>query len=158
MVTLPTSIHPLIVIRHATPADLAQVKRLADANKDTLGFVLRPALEAGINRRWLLVAEHVPSSTVIGFAHYWHRKDTQTTLHELCVHTSSRCQGIGHALLDMLVQETAARGQTALRLKVVQGITANTFYEHYGFTCVGSETGKRRALFIWHLSVQEVHA
>ena len=60
-------------VRKARAEDLDAIKALADANKASLGFVLRPALAAGIEQEWLLVAER--TGHVIGFVHYRHRQD-----------------------------------------------------------------------------------
>ena len=71
------------VIRKATSQDLEAIKQIADANKEAIGFVLRPALAQNIKRGWVLVAER--EGVVIGFANYRHRQDDQTTLYEICV-------------------------------------------------------------------------
>ncbi len=69
-----------VIVRKAQAEDLDAVKALADANRASLGFVLRPALADGIEAGWLLVAER--GGRVIGFVHYRHRKDARTTIYQ----------------------------------------------------------------------------
>jgi len=68
-----------IQIRKAEMGDLDTIKSLADANKAALGFVLRSALSAGIEKGWVLVAE-ISKEGLVGFVHYRHRQDEQTTI------------------------------------------------------------------------------
>ena len=122
------------------------VKRLADENRENLRFVMRSALAFGIENQWLLVAVH--QGHLLGFAHYRHRQDTQTTLYELCVQAQVRKQGIGKAL----VLAPRAQGKTCLVLKTAVDLPANGFYEHLGFVCREVQPGKKRALHVWEQS------
>lgn len=136
-----------ILIRKADSADLDAIKQLADNNTSTLGFVLRPSLIAGIEMRWLILAEI--SSEVVGFVHYRHRRDSQTTLYEICVAQGHRRKGIGKTLISVLIAESSARGKTHIRLKAPVDIQANDFYRAIGFTLMGMESGRNRSLNIW---------
>ena len=87
-----------IYIRKAHLGDLDNIKALADDNKDALGFILRPALQTAIERGWVLVAEDARQK-LIGFVHYRHRHDFQTTLYDICVVQSWRGNGVGQLLI-----------------------------------------------------------
>ncbi|HIQ06285.1 MAG TPA: N-acetyltransferase [Anaerolineae bacterium] len=136
-------------IRKGRPSDLDAVKALADANKAAIGFVLRPALVAAIERGWLLVVE--AEGAILGFANYRHRRDQQSTLYEICVAEPYRGQGIGRALMDALVAEAQALGKTWIQLKCPVDLPANRFYQRLGCELIGTEDGRRRPLNIWRL-------
>lgn len=137
-------------VRKATSDDLAAIKIIADSNKTALGFVTKPALLVGISRGWLLVAEN--ESRIIGFVHYRHRRDGQTTVYEICVDQQFRGQGVGHLLIRSLIQEA----QLCICLKAVVGLPANGFYEHLGFELIRTEQGKKRALNVWRYERKNV--
>lgn len=135
-------------IRYATIPDLDAIKGLADANKGTLGFVLRPALLEAIAHRWVLVAEQ--DSQIVGFCNFRHRRDGQTTIYEICVAEAHRGTGIGRALITALCQECTS----CIRLKAVVGIPANEFYQRMGFVLESVQSGKKRSLNVWRLDVR----
>ena len=134
-------------IRKARLRDLEAIKQIADANKEAIGFVLRPALAQNIERGWVLVAER--AGVVIGFASYRHRRDEQTTLYEICVSEGQRGNRVGEALITALVAESRCQGKSFLRLKCPADSDANAFYEDLGFERVGREEGKHRELIQW---------
>jgi GNAT superfamily N-acetyltransferase len=128
--------------------DLNSIKVLADANKAALGFVLRPALAAGIKKGWVLVAENC-NQRIIGFVHYRHRQDSQTTLYEICLDEDWRGNGVGRSLIGALSDEAAILGKDRIRLKSPVDLSANGFYQALGFTLLGVEIGKQRRLNVW---------
>jgi N-acetylglutamate synthase-like GNAT family acetyltransferase len=130
--------------------DLNAIKRIADANRSSLGFVLRPALQAGIGRGWMFIAENDQRS-VIGFVHYHHRHDLQTTLYELCVENTWREKGVGRMLVNLLILESRNIGKKTVRLKAPIDLPSNQFYQKIGFKLVGKEVGKCRNLNIWEI-------
>lgn len=134
-------------IRHATTSDLDAIKQLADANRESLGFVMRSALSFGMAKQWLIVAER--QHQIIGFAHYRHRRDGQTTLYEICVQAEMRGQGVGKVLVQHLCAEAALLGKSCLVLKTPIDLPANGFYQHLGFVCQETLPGKKRALNVW---------
>jgi ribosomal protein S18 acetylase RimI-like enzyme len=138
-------------VRKARPDDLAAVKEMADANRRSLGFVLRPALVVGIEKGWMIVAE-LPRWGIVGFLHYRHRRDSQTTLYELCVMDAHRRDGVGGALVHALVEESVACGKSVVCLKTPSGSPANEFYKAIGFQLLGTVPGRGRSLNLWCLS------
>ena len=123
----------MTLIRKATTTDNA--KRLADAHRKQIGFVMRPALQAAIERGELL--EAVIDDAVIGFAHFHVRRDGWTTLYEI-VSTSA---GGGRALLSALPRP--------LRLKCPVDNHSNGLYEHMGGPCSETVSGRKRDLHVW---------
>lgn len=121
----------LLAPRRATSADLDWVKRLADRHKREIGFVVRGALAAAIEREELLVCEGV------AFCHYRTRRDGVAVIYEIV----SEQPGCGRALLEATPRPT--------RLKCPVDLPANEFYARMGGTLVTTETGKVRALNVW---------
>lgn len=135
------------MIRQATAEDIPAIKRLADANKLALGFVHRAGLLDGIAHRWLLVAEI--HQDIVGFVHYRHRRNEQTTLYEIVVAETWRGTGLGRTLIAALSADAQRHGKAVIRLKTPDTLPANGFYQHLGFCLVGQETGRKRRLNIW---------
>ncbi|MBC8263372.1 MAG: GNAT family N-acetyltransferase [Anaerolineales bacterium] len=138
-----------LMIRKAIPADLDIVKGLADAHKNELGFVLRPALASSIDRGEVIVAEN--SRGIVGFVEYHHRQDEQTTLYHIAVAPQHRRQGIGQRLVNALVYDAGEHNQRFVLLKCPADLEANKFYERLGFSHVDTQPGKQRELSIWRL-------
>ena len=134
-------------IRQATPNDLNAIKGLADQHREELGFVLRPALEKAIADQELLVAE--VEELVVGFVHYHHRRDRQTTLYHIAVREEHRSQGIGRALIEALSIESSSRGKGQILLRCPTNLAANSFYANIGLSLISAEEGKRRELNVW---------
>jgi N-acetylglutamate synthase-like GNAT family acetyltransferase len=139
------------LIRKAVIEDLDTIKHLADLHKEELGFVLRPALEKAIIDQELFIAE--AEGMVVGFVHYHHRRDQQTTLYHIVVSEDSRRAGVGQALVNALSEESNEMGKTFILLKCPQNLLANHFYEGVGFSLKRVENGKHRPLNVWVLTV-----
>jgi GNAT superfamily N-acetyltransferase len=137
----------LMRVRWAQEKEIDAVKQLADRNRGALGFVVRGSLEERIRRSELLVAEI--ESAVIGFVTFHNRRDGWTTIHELCISKGHRRRGVGRILVNAVYQHAVRSGQRGLRLKCPIDLPANGFYARVGFTRVGVEGGKRRALAVW---------
>jgi len=134
-------------VRWAYEKDMDAVKRLADDNRNALGFVVRTSLEEQACRRELLIAEQ--QGRVIGFVSLHHRRDGWTTIHELCVTEGSRRRGMGRALVEAVEDDALRANQNGIRLKCPLDLPANGFYARLGFTRVAIEEGRRRPLAIW---------
>jgi predicted GNAT family acetyltransferase len=136
-----------ITIRQASPADLKAVKAIADANRESIGFVLRPALQEHVERGWLYIAAR--SSDVVGFVNFRHRRDGWTVVYEICVEAPSRMQGIGLQLLSHLYSDVVHQGRKGVQLKCPDGSVANEFYAAIGYRRIGLVPGKKRNLILW---------
>jgi len=138
-------------VRPASSADLDAVKKIADAHKYELGFVLRPALANSIDRGELFVAEN--AAGVIGFVDFHHRRDEQTTLYHIVVEPDHRVRGIGHALVEALIADAREQGKSVIQLKCPQDLSANAFYQRLGFYHAGTNAGKNRPVHVWRIEV-----
>ncbi len=136
-----------VIIRKASPDDVQAVKAIADANRESIGFVLRPVLQEHTRRGWLYVAG--TPDRVVGFVNFRHRRDGWTVVYEICVEASARKQGIGFQLLSQLYADGMCQGQRGIRLKCPEGSPANEFYATIGFQCIGVAPGKQRNLVLW---------
>jgi len=142
-------------IRKARYDDLDAIKSIADANRAYVGFLPRVVFERAAQMRQLLVA--TVDGTIVGFVRYYHRRrDSQTTLHEICVLEQFRRQRVGTALLRELIEECLSLRRSSVRLKCPTDLEANQFYKQLGFERVGAERGKRKSLNVWVLRLDGV--
>ena len=132
------------IIRTARIEDITAVKRIADSNKREIGFIVRPILEASIESGELLVA-HEENGEVIGFLRWHRRRDGWSTIYEICVRADFRGLGIGKCLLNHIPRP--------IRLKCPVDNDANVFYERLGLTHTETESGRKRKLNIWMLTI-----
>jgi N-acetylglutamate synthase-like GNAT family acetyltransferase len=136
------------VIRRANLDDLDAIKRLADDHKRELGFIVRSALSYSILKGEMFVAIN-SDNTLCGFVQFRHRKDAQTTLYNIVVAASARCQGFGYQLLNELIADAIRNNQDTILLKCPIDLLANDFYRKCGFTLHQTEPGKSRPLKVW---------
>lgn len=73
-------------------SDDLSIKRFADRYRNEIGFVLRPALVKSIVEREIFTA--FEEDQLIGFIHYHHRRDLQTTLYHIAVASEQHLKGI----------------------------------------------------------------
>lgn len=128
-----------IVIRKATISDLDAIKKIADANRKEIGFVLRPVLMAGITRGEVHCSV---GDEVVGFVHWHMRLDGWSTIYEIV--TATQGKGIGTMLLHSVPKP--------LQLKCPEGSSANAFYERSGGKLVATVDGRKRRLNVWQWS------
>ena len=127
------------MIRLATDHDLTDIKRIANQNREFIGFVMKIALIEAIKKRSLLVFEDL--SGVIGFVHYHPRKDGWHTIHEIAVSKQLQSKGVGQQLFDSV--------PLPIRLKTTEdNIKALGFYVKNGMKIVSIENGKKRKLTV----------
>lgn len=138
-------------IRKATLGDLDSIKAIADRHKVELGFVRRPTLALALAGNEVLVAE--VDGEVVGFVHYHHRRDQQTTLYNIVVTRDYRQRGIGAALLATLCGEARTHHKDHIILKCPSELDANGFYADLGYSLLRTERGKHRPLNIWALAL-----
>jgi len=141
-------------IRHAEASDLKAIKRIADSNREALGFVPRPKIEEAIVANRVLIAIDSGGKKTVAFVIYRHRKtDKQTTVYDICVEEAARKQGVGRLLLQKLYDECSNLDRDFIQLKCPIDLSANFFYDSVGFYKFCSEEGKRRRLNVWRLDV-----
>jgi len=128
-------------VRRSSADDQDGIKTLADANEASLGFILRPVLAGGIYRGWTAVAEQ--AGRVIGFVHYRHRQDFQTTLYEICVDEAFRRNGGGPSLVQALAPESKTLHKACIRIEAPGDLPADKFYQRLGSALAGTERANR---------------
>lgn len=144
---MPSTSGNKLAVRQANLANLEAVKRLADAHRHELGFVLLPSLREQIEKGEMLVA--IREDGLIGFVDYHRRKDRQLTLYHIAVAQENQRQGVGQALMDELVTVARDLGCSQIALKCPTDLGANEFYEQYGFTLAETLNGRLRPLNVW---------
>lgn len=154
-------------VRLAGPQDIESVKKLADAHRHELGFVVRASLVDACQRGGLFVASVTPikapqsdtrltdhsSSRTVGFVQAHFRRDGQTTLHTIAVDAAYRRHGVGRVLVCALIAAARAREMRCILLRCPIDLQANAFYPSVGFHHERTESGKRRELAVWVYSV-----
>lgn len=127
------------MIRLATENDLTEIKRIANQNREFIGFVMKVALMEAIQKKSLFVFEQ--DTKVMGFVHYHPRKDGWHTIHELVVDKRSQHIGVGQQLFNVV--------PLPIRLKTTEdNSVALKFYAKNGMNIIGLENGKKRKLTV----------
>lgn len=128
------------MIRLATVDDLKDIKRIANQNREFIGFVMNVALKESIEKQSLKVL--IKDESIVGFVHYHRRKDGWNTLHELAIEKEYQRHGYGQNLFDDVPQP--------IRLKTTADNTnAINFYLKNSMTHVRNEQGKKRELMVF---------
>jgi ribosomal protein S18 acetylase RimI-like enzyme len=137
-----------IQIKKAIIGDTVGIKALADSNKDSLGFVIRPAIENSIIAENLYVAKY--DHSIVGYVRFHHRLDGVTKIYEICVDSGYRRKNIGMRIIKEVKNTAVSNGQSHLALKCPEDLRANTFYKKVGFYKEGIEMGRKRKLVLWN--------
>lgn len=122
---------------------VTEAKRIASKYSDELGFVNRAALEESEAKGGLEVIQGV------GFAHFHHRKDGQTTIYSLAVLPEHLKQGWGRLLFYRVLCSAVEKRCDRVVAKCPENLASNSFYQHLGFTLTEVEPGKKRRLNRW---------
>jgi N-acetylglutamate synthase-like GNAT family acetyltransferase len=139
-----------ILIRKAIPSDLDDIKRLAEKERFSIGFMTRATYASAIEQGNILVI--LLTGRLIGFQNYYHHKrDRQTTLYQKTIDINYRNQGFGRMLLEAVITESRSIGHNKLFLKCPVDLSSNEFHRKCGFKLVGQEPGVKRRLNIWEL-------
>lgn len=131
----------LLDIRLGTADDAEICQDIARQWRDELPFVMRPALREAAARKQLAIAEL--DSSVVGFVHWYARKDGWNTIHEIAVDRAYLRCGIGLALFNNV--------PAPIQLKCkADNDRANGFYAALGMKQVGTETTRKGTpLILW---------
>lgn len=122
-----------------------QIRSLADANKDSLGFLPSGALEDAIFRRRLfaMVDRHSNETTVAGyilFSGVYPRARVQ----QIAVHSDHQQMGIASALLTALVSSLEKDGYLTISARPASDLSnAQKLYEKHGFSIIREIDGGR---------------
>ncbi|NES17894.1 MAG: GNAT family N-acetyltransferase [Symploca sp. SIO3E6] len=90
----------------------------------------------------------------IGFAHFHHRRDGQTTIYSIAV--VPECQGLGwgRLLFYRVLCSSIEAGCNRIFVKCPVDLKANSFYERLGFKLIGTDPGKKRPLNCWEYKIK----
>jgi ribosomal protein S18 acetylase RimI-like enzyme len=145
-------------VSHASTNDIGRIKRIADSNRNELGFLPRPKVGEAVENKRIIVIK-TTDDEVIGFVIFRHRKtDKQTTLSDICVQRDWRGQGLGKVLLQHLYDECLELKRDFIQLKCPVDLSANAFYKKLGFKKHRKEKGRKRELNVWRLSTTKSRA
>lgn len=122
-----------VSVRLGQEKDIPQIKKIADANKNYLGFTIRAILGASMKKAELHVAEI--NGHIVGFIRWHKRKDGWTTVYELAIDEKYRRKGVGRILIAML-------GSGPIKLKCHTANPAIQFYNRLNFKTTGTELSK----------------
>lgn len=133
---------------------VAEAKAIASKFSNELGFVNSAALTESLGKKALDV---LPG---IGFAHWHHRRDGQTTIYSLAVAKDRQGEGWGRLLFSRVLCSLVERrmGTCENRFSIVakcpEDLVANAFYQAMGFDLVEVEPGRKRSLNVWRYQVE----
>lgn len=133
-------------ITKAKLEDIDEIKKIADVNKNAIGFVIRASLIQAIEKNELIVAK---TDKIIGFLNYHHRLDSQCTIYEIAVSAEYRRIGIGKSMINALIIESTEKNKSKIILKCPSDSESNKFYNFLGFSTIGRCPGKIRELTVW---------
>lgn len=142
----------------AQQCHLSGAKKLSDCFKRELGFINRGMLQKAIDNNELLVGWKPSADTaepeVVGFVHFYVRRDQLLTLYSIGVAHEYQRMGLGCRLFEALIKEARQHQKSQIQLKCPIGLTANLFYKHLGLEVIRVETGKLRPLNVWCYEVK----
>jgi ribosomal protein S18 acetylase RimI-like enzyme len=140
------------LITRATVKDTDSIKKIADANRKELGFIMHVQIQEAIEQKRIFI--EIIDQNILGFVIFRHRKrDLQTTLAEICVAKEYRGQGIGKRLINALSNECEEKSRSFIQLKCPVDLPSNNFYKNIGFTYISTEPGKTRKLNVWRINI-----
>lgn len=133
-------------------------------NRASFGWVPRVVLEDAIKRQKkdgagsqhrlrVVLRMQGKREEVVAWIRSYHRLDGVTSLHELGVAEDCQSMGIGSYLIEETMKASRCRGMQSLRLKTVVGLRSNAYYPRFGFKHVGVESGRKRKLNVYELTL-----
>jgi GNAT superfamily N-acetyltransferase len=148
-------------LRHATPADGAEVARLLCDFNAEFGVACPPPDVIAARLERLLATDStlaiLAGRPAVGVAlvtfrpNVWYEGPV-ALLDELYVVPHLRSRGIGSALIGELLAVARARGVGLIEINVDEGDgDAQRFYERHGFSAVQPETGERACYYLREL-------
>lgn len=148
-------------IRHATEADLPALLDLHNWSIDKLGgcWIEQPETMAG-RAAWfkdkqdhnfpVFVVENEGTGEIVGYAAYgtYRGRDGYdlTVEHSIYIYDHAQGQGLGHVLLDLLIEEAKKRGKHMMVAIIdAENVKSIELHEKHGFVHGGAlpEAGKK---------------
>jgi len=142
-----------IIIRLANSNDIKEIKRIADQERSTIGFVNTAVLQEAQKRGWLIVAVYQENNSInhiIGFCNFRIKQDKTCTLYEIAVSKNYRRQGVGKKIFQSLVYLANKKQCTKIQLKCPSELQSNNFYQILGCKKINTEEGKNKPLNLWN--------
>jgi GNAT superfamily N-acetyltransferase len=134
-------------IRPAMMFDVATCQAITRLRgvREQLPFVMLPSLREAVARQQLFVALY--DDAIVGFVHWYARRDGINTVHEIAVHPDYQGMGIGRALFYSV--------PCPIRLKCkTDNAQGNAFYRGAGMFLESTEATKGgTALNVWRLNI-----
>ena len=144
-------------LRRARHRDLAPIRKIINSknNRPSFGWVmeitLAAAIEAGearMPREHLIVATE--RGAVVGFCRIYHRRDGQSSLHEIGVSETAQNAGIGSQLITRAIELAQKRGQEIVIVKpLTERRRSHGFYRRHGFRKIGTQPARKRELTVF---------
>lgn len=127
------------MIRLATFEDLSAIKKIANQNRQFIGFIMKISLIESISNKTLFVFEE--NKIISGFVNYYSRKDGWNTLHEIAILKEFQNKGIGQKLFNIV--------PLPIRLKTTaDNVNALSFYSKNHMKIIRTEIGRKRELIV----------
>lgn len=131
--------------------EVIRAKEIANQYKQELGFVNRAALEESLAKKELEVI--VENDETIGFVHYHHRRDKQTTIYSIAVNKKRIKENWGRLLFYRVLCSSIENQCKFIVAKCPEDLSSNTFYSSLGFVLDRVEEGKKRRLNVWRYDI-----
>lgn len=126
---------------------VGEAKAVSNKYKQELGFVNSAALAESDSRQCLEVLKGV------GFAHFHHRRDGQTTIYSLAVLPPEKLAGWGRLLFYRVLCSAIESRSNCIVARCPEDLHSNGFYRSIGFELAGVESGKKRRLNVWRYQI-----
>ena len=126
-------------------------KYIANQYKNELGFVNRSALKESLTKNELEVI--VENDETIGFVHFHHRRDKQTTIYSIAVNKERVKEGWGRLLFYRVLCNAIENNKNFIIAKCPEDLESNTFYSSLEFVLDRVEEGKKRRLNVWRYDI-----
>lgn len=126
-----------------------EIKKIADRFKHELGFVNSAGLEVAESKGEL---EVLPNN--IGFCHFHHRKDNQTTIYEIAILPERQREGWGRLLFYRVLASAIECKKSKIIAKCPVDLESNNFYKSLGFKLIATKPGKKRDLNIYEYTIE----
>jgi len=128
------------VLRPLLPSDVGAAARLAAHEGAALWDAVAFAHELTLSHATLVGVDD-EEGALVAFAVWWRVAD-ETHLLNMVVAPGARRRGVGRALVERMLADARARGDTSALLEVRLGnVAAQALYERSGFTKAGLRRG-----------------